>query len=69
MHEHKRCHLYKTDQLVCDGCGMKFKSFGGLRRHSLKHNNEEMKYQCKECGKVFGWQNHLTVSSIVRCRC
>jgi hypothetical protein len=41
---------------------MKFTSIGGLRNHSFIHQDEEFKYKCKECGKVFGWKNLLTVS-------
>lgn len=42
---------------------MEFTSEGGLRAHSSHHKEEEMKFKCKECGKVFGWDHELTVSN------
>ncbi|XP_052074241.1 zinc finger protein 676-like [Mytilus californianus] len=60
LYNHKKCHRYKTDKLVCHVCGMEFTSEGGLRAHSSHHKEEEMKFKCKECGKVFGWDHELT---------
>ncbi|XP_063447851.1 GDNF-inducible zinc finger protein 1-like [Mytilus trossulus] len=60
LYNHKKCHRYKTDKLVCHVCGMEFTSEGGLRAHSSHHKEEEMKFKCKECGKVFGWKHELT---------
>jgi hypothetical protein len=42
---------------------MKFTSIGGLRNHSFIHQDEEFKYKCKECGKVFGWKNQWNINA------
>lgn len=60
LYNHKRCHKYKTDKLVCHVCGMKFTSEGGLRSHTSYHAEENLKHRCKECGKVFGWDHELS---------
>ncbi|XP_076106866.1 uncharacterized protein LOC143075360 [Mytilus galloprovincialis] len=60
MKDHMRCHKYKKEKLVCHVCGMEFTSEGGLRAHSSYHKEEEMKFKCKECDKVFGWKHELS---------
>ena len=65
LYNHKRCHRYKTDKLVCHVCGMKFTSEGGLRSHTSYHAEENLKHKCRECGKVFGWDHELSVSKTV----
>ena len=62
LYNHKRCHRFKTDKLVCDHCGMEFTSMGGLRSHMSYHKDKEMTHRCKECGEVFGWDHELSVS-------
>lgn len=59
LKEHKRRHQHRKDTLVCDVCGMTFKSQTGLRYHSFSHEEEDMRHNCKICDKVFGWKNQL----------
>lgn len=61
LKEHKRRHQHRKDTLVCDVCGMTFKSQTGLRYHSFSHEEEDMRHKCKICDKVFGWKNQLMV--------
>lgn len=61
LKEHKRRHQHRKDTLVCDVCGMTFKSQTGLRYHSFSHEEEDMRHNCKICDKVFGWKNQLMV--------
>ena len=69
MNDHRRSHKFKVDKLVCHVCGMEFSSSTGLLVHSSYHKEADMKYKCRQCGKVFGWRHELNVSRWITDTC
>lgn len=60
LFQHILIHIGRKSY-VCQvtGCGADFSYASGLRQHVSLHHNEEKRFECGECGKIFKLGNHL----------
>ncbi|XP_073845574.1 uncharacterized protein isoform X2 [Musca autumnalis] len=58
---YKNNHSNKVNEEICDICGKAFNHPMKLKKHKLVHiPDEEKKYPCKECGKLFASNSLLS---------